>query len=175
VSGVLDSVGINRHGACRHRIKISKKPGIQADFVIRHRQPGAVRGYRGKAKANPPDAIGPARFPGARLIEANRHHSRGILSGAALFVVPTECISNHQAVGFNQLHLCDHSRVKQVLYCHAEDKLVSRPACAAKARGKEHFRLAPAHAKHRTLGPSEVVDRTGPQTERRGRRSRGFP
>jgi hypothetical protein len=27
--------------ACRHRIKISKNPGIQADFVIRRRQPTA--------------------------------------------------------------------------------------------------------------------------------------
>jgi hypothetical protein len=47
--------------------------------------PGAFCGYDGKAKAIPPDAIGQARFPGARLIEANRHHPRGILSGAALF------------------------------------------------------------------------------------------
>jgi hypothetical protein len=52
---------------------------------IRQRQvgPGAVRGDGGKAKAIPPDAIGPARFPSARLIEANRHHARGVLSGAA--------------------------------------------------------------------------------------------
>ena len=47
--------------------------------------PGAVRGDGGKAKAIRPDAIGSARFPGARLIEANRRHPRGILSGAALF------------------------------------------------------------------------------------------
>jgi hypothetical protein len=31
-----------------------------------------------------------------------------------------------QAVSFNQLHQCDHSRVKQVLYYQAEDKPVSR-------------------------------------------------
>ena len=31
-----------------------------------------------------------------------------------------------QSVSFNQLHPCDHSRVKQVLYCQAEDKPVSR-------------------------------------------------
>jgi hypothetical protein len=31
-----------------------------------------------------------------------------------------------QSVSFNQLHQCDHSRVKQVLYCQAEDKPVSR-------------------------------------------------
>jgi hypothetical protein len=49
--------------------------------------PGAVRGHGGKAKAIRPDAIGPARFPGARLIEANRHHPRGILSGAALSIL----------------------------------------------------------------------------------------
>jgi hypothetical protein len=43
-----------------------------------------------KSQSHPADAIGPARFPGARLIEANRHHPRGILSGAALFIDPTE-------------------------------------------------------------------------------------
>ena len=53
--------------------------------------PGLFRGYGGKAKAIRPDAIGPARFPGARLIEANRHHPRGILSAAALFIGPKEC------------------------------------------------------------------------------------
>jgi hypothetical protein len=47
--------------------------------------PGAVRGYGGKAKAISPDAIGPARFPGARLIEANRHHPRGISVGRSPF------------------------------------------------------------------------------------------
>jgi hypothetical protein len=52
--------------------------------------PGAVRGYGGKFESHPADAIGPARFPGARLIEADRHHPRGILSGAAFFVDPTE-------------------------------------------------------------------------------------
>ena len=31
-----------------------------------------------------------------------------------------------QAVSFNQLHQCDHSRVKQVLYCQAEDQPVAR-------------------------------------------------
>jgi hypothetical protein len=33
----------------------------------------AVRGHSGKAKAVPPDAISPARFSGAKLIEATRH------------------------------------------------------------------------------------------------------
>jgi hypothetical protein len=54
----------------------------------------AVRGDGGEANAISPDAIGPARFPSARLIEANRHHPRGILSGAALFIEPTECKSS---------------------------------------------------------------------------------
>ena len=58
--------------------------------------PSAVRGYGGKAKAIPPDAIGPAPFRGARLIEANRHHTRGTLSGAALFIDPTECKTRAQ-------------------------------------------------------------------------------
>ena len=55
--------------------------------------PGADRGYGGKAKAIPPDANGPARFPGARMIETNRHHLEAFLSGAALFIDLTECKS----------------------------------------------------------------------------------
>jgi non-homologous end joining protein Ku len=35
-------------------------------------------------------------------------------------------IEHHQAVSFHQLHQCDHSRVKQVLYCQAEDQPVAR-------------------------------------------------
>src|SRR5712692_9371272 len=31
-----------------------------------------------------------------------------------------------ETVGFNQLHKSDHSRVKQVLYCQAEDKPIQR-------------------------------------------------
>src|SRR5258708_16241331 len=31
-----------------------------------------------------------------------------------------------ETVSFNQLHKTDHSRVKQVLYCQAEDKPISR-------------------------------------------------
>ena len=108
--------------------------------------PGAVRGYGGKAKANPPDAIGPARFPGARLIEANRYHPRGILSGAALFIGPTECISDRQAVGFNQLHQCDHSTVKQVLY--------RRPR-----RSRSHDQPAPP----RRAGQRALPPRPGPR------------
>ena len=31
-----------------------------------------------------------------------------------------------ETVSFNQLHASDHSRVKQVLFCQAEDKPVAR-------------------------------------------------
>ena len=37
-----------------------------------------------------------------------------------------QAAARSQSVTFNQLHQCDHSRVKQVLYCQAEDKPVSR-------------------------------------------------
>jgi hypothetical protein len=46
--------------------------------------PSAVRGYGGKAKAISPDAIGPARFLGARLIEAKPPPASGVAHGAGL-------------------------------------------------------------------------------------------
>jgi DNA end-binding protein Ku len=50
------------------------------------------------------------------------HISFGLVS----FPVKLHAAARSQAVSFNQLHQCDHSRVKQVLYCQAEDKPVSR-------------------------------------------------
>src|ERR1700680_37319 len=49
------------------------------------------------------------------------HVSFGLVS----FPVKLHAAARSQAVSFHQLH-CDHSRVKQVLYCRAEDKPVSR-------------------------------------------------
>ena len=46
--------------------------------------------------------------------------------GFVAFPVKLHAAARSQAVSFNQLHQCDHSRVKQVLYCQAEDKPVSR-------------------------------------------------
>jgi hypothetical protein len=46
--------------------------------------------------------------------------------GLVAFPVKLHAAARSQAVSFNQLHQCDHSRVKQVLYCQAEDKPVSR-------------------------------------------------
>ena len=40
--------------------------------------PGAGRGYGGKGKAIPPDAIGPARFPGVRLILLTRQKAAAV-------------------------------------------------------------------------------------------------
>ncbi|MGA8578069.1 MAG: Ku protein, partial [Bryobacteraceae bacterium] len=49
-----------------------------------------------------------------------------IALGLVAFPVKLHAAARSQAVSFNQLHQCDHSRVKQVLYCQAEDQPVSR-------------------------------------------------
>jgi non-homologous end joining protein Ku len=42
------------------------------------------------------------------------------------FTEKLHAAARSQTVSFNQLHQCDHSRVKQVLYCQVEDQPVSR-------------------------------------------------
>ena len=49
-----------------------------------------------------------------------------IAFGLVSFPVRLHAAARSETVSFNQLHQCDHSRVKQVLYCQAEDKPVSR-------------------------------------------------
>ena len=49
-----------------------------------------------------------------------------IAFGLVSFPVRLQAAARSQSVSFNQLHQCDHSRVKQVLYCQTEDKPVSR-------------------------------------------------
>jgi DNA end-binding protein Ku len=49
-----------------------------------------------------------------------------IAFGLVAFPVKLHAAARSQAVSFHQLHQCDHSRVKQVLYCAAEDQPVSR-------------------------------------------------
>jgi DNA end-binding protein Ku len=49
-----------------------------------------------------------------------------IAFGLVSFPVRLQAAARSQTVSFNQLHQCDHSRIKQVLYCQAEDKPVSR-------------------------------------------------
>jgi DNA end-binding protein Ku len=49
-----------------------------------------------------------------------------IAFGLVSFPVRLQAAARSQSVSFNQLHQCDHSRVKQVLYCQAEDKPVPR-------------------------------------------------
>ena len=49
-----------------------------------------------------------------------------IAFGLVAFPVKLHAAGRSQTVSFNQLHQCDHSRVKQVLYCQAEDRPVSR-------------------------------------------------
>jgi DNA end-binding protein Ku len=50
------------------------------------------------------------------------HISFGMVS----FPVKLYAAARSQTIGFHQLHPCDHSRVRQVLYCQAEDKPVAR-------------------------------------------------
>ena len=49
-----------------------------------------------------------------------------IAFGLVSFPVKLHAAARSQSVSFHQLHQCDHSRVKQVLYCQAEDRPVSR-------------------------------------------------
>jgi len=49
-----------------------------------------------------------------------------IAFGLGSFPVGCMVAARSQSISFNQLHQCDHSRIKQVLYYQAEDKPVSR-------------------------------------------------
>ena len=49
-----------------------------------------------------------------------------ITFGLVSFPVRLQAAARSQSVSFNQLHQCAHSRVKQVLYCQAKHKPVSR-------------------------------------------------
>ena len=49
-----------------------------------------------------------------------------IAFGLVSFPVRLQAAARSESVSFNQLHQCDHSRVRQVLYCQAEDKPVPR-------------------------------------------------
>jgi len=57
--------------------------------------------------------------------------------GLVSFPVKLHAAARSQSVSFHQLHECDHSRVKQVLYCQAEDRPVTR---AELVRGFEYER-----------------------------------
>ena len=46
--------------------------------------------------------------------------------GLVSFPVRVQAAARSESVSFNQLHQCDHSRVRQVLYCQTEDKPVPR-------------------------------------------------
>ena len=49
-----------------------------------------------------------------------------ITFGMVSFPVKLCAAARTQTISFHQLHNCDHSRVKQVLYCQTEDRPVSR-------------------------------------------------
>jgi DNA end-binding protein Ku len=49
-----------------------------------------------------------------------------IAFGMVSFPVKLHSAMLSQSVSFHLLHKCDHSRVKQVLYCQAEDQPVHR-------------------------------------------------
>ena len=46
--------------------------------------------------------------------------------GLVSFPVKLYTAARSETISFNQLHKEDHSRVKQVLYCQAEDKPITR-------------------------------------------------
>ena len=46
--------------------------------------------------------------------------------GLVSFPVKLYTAARSESISFNQLHKEDHSRVKQVLYCQAEDKPIAR-------------------------------------------------
>ena len=75
--------------------------------------------------------------------------------GLVAFPVKLHAAARSQAVSFNQLHQCDHSRVKQVLYCQAEDKPVSRSELV------KGF-AAGRHPSTRRAGPSGQRYEAGP-------------
>ena len=49
-----------------------------------------------------------------------------IAFGMVSFPVKLSAAARSETISFHQLHQCDHSRIKQVLYCQAEDQPVSR-------------------------------------------------
>jgi DNA end-binding protein Ku len=49
-----------------------------------------------------------------------------IAFGLVSFPVKLHAAARSQSISFHQLHQCDHARIKQVLYCQAEDRPVSR-------------------------------------------------
>ena len=49
-----------------------------------------------------------------------------IAFGLVSFPVKLHAAARTQSISFHQLHQCDHARIKQVLYCQAEDRPVSR-------------------------------------------------
>ena len=49
-----------------------------------------------------------------------------IAFGLVSFPVKLHAAARSQSINFHQLHQCDQARVKQVLYCQAEDRPVSR-------------------------------------------------
>jgi DNA end-binding protein Ku len=52
---------------------------------------------------------------------------KGQLSfGMVCFPVKLTAAARGETIGFHQLHQCDHSRVRQVLYCQAEDRPIAR-------------------------------------------------
>jgi DNA end-binding protein Ku len=65
----------------------------------------------------------------SRVIDVVMGHSiwKGhVAFGMVSFPVRLCAAARTDTISFNQLHACDHSRVKQVLYCQGEDRPVSR-------------------------------------------------
>jgi Ku protein len=93
---------------CHHRI-----------FLCEGRHHSIIHIYRPHLPAR-------AKVCHGRKFHGHHHLERSHRFRLSLVPGPAKAAARSQAVSFNQLHQCDHSRVKQVLYCQAEDKPVSR-------------------------------------------------
>ena len=86
-----------------------------------------------------------------------------IAFGMVSFPVKLQAAARSQSISFHQLHRYDHSRVKQVLYCQAEDRPVDR---AELVKGFEYEKdryvvleeKDLAHAEPRTARVMEVLE-----------------
>jgi len=64
-----------------------------------------------------------------------------------------------ERISFNQLHKCDNSRVKQVLFCQSEDKAIPRDVLRPGDRVKGYLLEVRAEAR----GPQLFISRAAPE------------
>jgi DNA end-binding protein Ku len=83
-----------------------------------------VRGYSGQARIRrPPAGLHATPKEGSMASTVWKGH---VTFGLVSFPVKLYSAARGESISFNQLHKEDNSRVKQVLYCQAEDKPIPR-------------------------------------------------